>query len=438
MKPQKALLALTLAAGMLLGGCTPGVSDDILCPPKTTGREAEIQRLIETAAGGSYTMKYPKTGQYRSAIITKDLDGDGSDEAVSFYRSGDDSSSTKMLVMSNTGGQWKLCGDFSISCGDVDCVRFADCNYDGVEEIFAGFVKSQLTNELMIFELDPKKESVSKMDCSIPYSGFAIGDYDRDGSNEILSLTTASSENEACAVLTDYNNNKLYTLDECSIDSDVIKLERVSSGLIYGESTGVTVDGTLESGYCTQVIFYDNSERELLCFPRDAGKHRNEPITRDYGVFCEDINGDGYVEIPTVEYSSSKSGSGTIAPEISWCRLNPDKLKLEESTVCISDFDFSFSLKLPDNLVGNICAVLSDDKRTLGVYTDSGGEPDILMFNIRVFDIGTPTDKMSGYSALESYNQYIYTYKIENDSIYYIDDDIIKNSFLINDLNQKE
>ena len=43
----------------------------------------------ETPAKGSWQLlKYPKTGEYRSAIILKDLNGDGEEEALAFYRIG--------------------------------------------------------------------------------------------------------------------------------------------------------------------------------------------------------------------------------------------------------------------------------------------------------------------------------------------------------------
>lgn len=438
MKYTKALFAAVLAAGVLLSGCSMDLSEGALRPPKTTGREAEIQRLIEKTAGGSYTLKYPKTGQYRSAIITKDLDNDGRDEAVSFYRSSDEQSSTQMLVMCDRDGQWTLCGSFTIDCADVESIRFADYNYDGVEEIFAGFVKNTSLNELHIFEFSADKAEAKKVDYTVTYSGYAIGDYDRDGSNEIISLTTATSDTEAQALLTDYDNKRLYTLSECGLDSSVTRYERLVSGLIDGETMGVTADGATEDGYNTQVIFYDIKKRRLIDFPTGTGKGSDEDTSRAYAVFCEDINDDGFIEIPSVEDSAAAKVEGIVAPVVTWRTLNTKKLKTREKTRCVSNFDFGYSFTLPENFIGSTVAILSDDKRSLGIYSISDGQPDTLLITLKVFDISTPSDKMSGYSALETYNQYIYTYKIDDDTIYYIDDETVKNNFIIHELNQKD
>ena len=44
------------------------------------GDEAEIEKLISKTAGSNYTLKYPKSGSYRSAISMNDLNGNGVDD----------------------------------------------------------------------------------------------------------------------------------------------------------------------------------------------------------------------------------------------------------------------------------------------------------------------------------------------------------------------
>ena len=58
-------------------------TQNLMSPPKATGDKADIQRVIEESAG-SYTFKYPQKGDYRSAVIMHDINGDGTDEAVAF------------------------------------------------------------------------------------------------------------------------------------------------------------------------------------------------------------------------------------------------------------------------------------------------------------------------------------------------------------------
>ena len=115
--------AAILGACMLLSanGCSfleLGL-DDALRPPKTMGDEAEIEKLISESAKGSYILKYPKNGNYRSAIITQDLDGDDTAEAIAFFRGKDEATRLHMLVMYETDDGWKVSGDFVTETTDV-------------------------------------------------------------------------------------------------------------------------------------------------------------------------------------------------------------------------------------------------------------------------------------------------------------------------------
>ena len=71
--------------------------------------------------------------------------------------------------------------------------------------------------------------------------------------------------------------------------------------------------------------------------------------------------------------------------------------------------------------------------KTLKIYYVKSGSAEKLIATFKVFDVGTSTDSMSAYSTIESYNQYIYAFKIESNSPIYIDEDMIKENFALND-----
>ena len=163
MKAKRFLLLLILAACVTLCSCSTGFDDDtLLQPPKNTGREAAIQKLIEKSARGPYSLKYPNSGDYRSAIITEDLNGDETDEAIAFYRTKLDES-VHMLIMRAVKKQWVICSDFKTEYTNVDCICFADYNYDGVKDILVGFTTSGEVNELNIFTLSFKNSKAAKV-----------------------------------------------------------------------------------------------------------------------------------------------------------------------------------------------------------------------------------------------------------------------------------
>ena len=100
MKIKKLISALVLGSMLVgLSGCniTDFSAENLLRPPKAVGDEAEIEQLIAKTADSGYTLKYPKNGKFRSAIIMTDLDGNDSNEAVAFFRNSAETSSVHML-----------------------------------------------------------------------------------------------------------------------------------------------------------------------------------------------------------------------------------------------------------------------------------------------------------------------------------------------------
>lgn len=433
MKLKPLLLAAVVAAGSVLGGCSLSYNDnELLHPPKTTGREAEIQKLIEQTAKGNYLLKYPKTGAYRSAIITEDLNGDKNDEAIAFYRTDGDNAKTHMLVMYNEGKKWKLSLDFETDYLDIDCVQFADYDYDGVSEIFTGFVTfNNSINELNIFDYSPSDHKSRKVNFKLNYNAFTTGDYDEDGASELLSFTLGSNDSEALAILTDYDKNRLYTLSKCYMDNTVTKFEHVSSGLIGGKTTGVAIDGLVESAYNTQVIYYLPEKKKLINFPYNPKNPASNPTTRTYNIRCDDVDDDGFIEIPVigepvVKYDSTEEA---IAPIISWGSLNPLTAKLADDIRCLTNFEFGYNFTIPKNFSGNIAATLSGDNRTMKIYALNGTQLGGLILTLKVFNVGANSSQ--DYSTIESYNQYSYTYKIEPNSPIAVNDQTVKENFAL-------
>ena len=91
---KAAALIYTLIICISLCGCKMFTADtaELLSPPELTGDIAPIASAISASAGGEYTLKYPSVGNYRSAVVQNDINGDGIMEAFAFYSMTEDES----------------------------------------------------------------------------------------------------------------------------------------------------------------------------------------------------------------------------------------------------------------------------------------------------------------------------------------------------------
>ena len=80
-------IAFLAVCCLLLSACSsfqPNLTD-LMQSPKLTEEQAEIYEALTNAADVSdVQLKYPKSGDYRSAFVMFDLDADGEDEALVF------------------------------------------------------------------------------------------------------------------------------------------------------------------------------------------------------------------------------------------------------------------------------------------------------------------------------------------------------------------
>ena len=430
--------AAILGACMLLSanGCSflELSLDDSLRPPKTMGDEAEIEKLISDSAKGSYILKYPKNGYYRSAIITKDLDGDDTPEAIAFFRGKDETTRLHMLVMHETGDGWKVSGDFVTETTDVDCVDFAKITENDSLDILVGYT-TYSPNVSFLSCYSYSGGETASVSAGQSYSAFYCGSLGQSSSSEVVTLSLYNADNEAKATLLEYNSDKraLYAKSTVAMDPSVVSFRHAVFGEMGGSVRGIAVDGAYADGQlCTQIIYY-NRDLAVLRNPLYREKTRNV-TQRTAEVFCEDSNGDSLIDIPTVErlpYENIEARENT-ADLVTRNTFDASNETLERQNDYALNPAYNFCVKIPESWEsGTFTAQLEDNAMRFFEWTGKSlGTP---IFEIRAFDTakweqGKETD---GYTLIYRDNRHAYALKnsTDRDSRYSLTDDEIKTSF---------
>lgn len=436
-----AAVAVTALFSTFASGCdfTDFSTESILRPPKTMGDDAEIEQLISDTAKGAYTLKYPKNGNYRSAIIMTDLDGDGVDEAVAFYRKKSDATAIHMLVMYENEGKWSLSSDFVTETTDVDSVDFADIDGDKSLEILVGYSTYTL-NESFLACCSYSNGETEAINAGQRFSSFYCGDLNGDGKNEILTLSLYSTENEAKASMLEYSEkgNALYVKASVAMDPNVTKYKSVAVCDLTQDTKGVLVDGSFANDDINTQIIYYNNELSLLRNPLYKEKSKNT-TQRSVSVVCSDIDNDLIYEIPIIDSLpySSEDESVSSGLKITWNNFDDNGEKLIAKVSMIADRSLKYTIKMPESWLDNtVTAVCLPNENTTEFYEwsdDSLGEKlfEIKMFDVADWDMGKSNDK---YTLIYKDNKYAYTFINSNsDSDYAMTDDEIKTAFSLLD-----
>lgn len=367
--------AVIAAAAVVTGlsGCTDmGFGEQVLLrPPRATGDKAAIQTAIEEQAGGSYTLKYPQKGQYRSAITMFDI-GDG-EYALAFY-STDSDSKLNLSVIAGKDEQWKCIGSFSNKGTGVDRVMFKDVNNDGMDDIVVGWSNYATgRNTLSIYSIE--NNTVREMTVDETYNELMLADITGDKTQDIIIITLSTAQSGSNMIVMQYSEQEKRPIGKYAVELDPevkeytsVTYDRIDTGI-----EGVVIDGEKAGGLrTTQIVYYDKSGNELknpLLTVSESDSYTN-PTTRKDVISARDFDGDGIVEVPVITplSASPKDNAGAVCSLTSWkqLRTNDDTLQTKINTVI--NYNDGYYFIMPEEWTGNVTALSDPAKREVSYY----------------------------------------------------------------------
>ena len=347
-------LARVLTAGLcLLGlsGCVFGSVDELYALPRSSQTYLNLQQKIN-AERGSAEYITPLSGENRQAIQLVDLDGDGRQEAVTFFR--DASAETPLQIeifrQDQRGGYQP---DVRIGGlgSEIESIEYLNLDDGAGLDILVSWQASASIHTLVGYSIE-RGQAVEIFRSG--YGQYLAADLDEDGREEII-LSRAESSGSARWRIEYY-------------DGQSGTLELTSTALLSEGAADISswTSGNLEGG--TPALFVSSYlDRDLLvtdvfCADRDGLKNisldpatRCSPDTFRYyaGVYPEDWNGDGLTEVPSSEPVPAY-GESTVDQFwwLNWMHYLPDGSSTQVMTTYQST-DGSWYLELPAQWSGS-------------------------------------------------------------------------------------
>lgn len=329
---MKKLFFIIALIMFFLSGCSFNnfETSNLMHPPKATGEMAAIQSLIEKTVGSDIIFKYPQNGEYRSAIIMHDVDGDNEDEAIAVYQLASQDTQTYIMIIDKVNDAWQVIKTISSQNTELDKVCFGDINGNGKDDIVLGWTGyTNYNKELMVILFD--NDDYNALYPNEIYSDVTVNDFDSDGKAEILTLsvskrddTSNNGDRAAKAKLIKFNseNKTFYLLDTALMDSTVIKYNNVKFGNIDEKQKGAVIESTTgKEKTVTEIVYWDNVSKKLMAPLCNKNTLHADAFLRDSVIQSNDINNDGIIEIPKMELTQDDSDDNTIYI-LSWFKYN--------------------------------------------------------------------------------------------------------------------
>lgn len=429
MKKLSALL-MSLFIMFSFSGCTGIFSSpaSLMSPPKSSGNLVEIEEALSKIKS-DYQLSYPSNGNYRNAIIIRDLNNDGNDEAVVFYQTSEKQTITvHMNVLTHKNDDWISKFDVSLSGTGIDRIEFADvCGDEAVEILVGSKLFNNNEQELSVYKYE---ESEVKLLAQERYTDYCVADLGASVKPQIVFFkisdqSTNISQETKDGIMKRTVNAKLVSfsyesdpvavaLGSVDFDSSIVSFSEIKTAPINDNQNGIFVDAFVsDSAMITEVFYYDETLKTTFY---NAESKSTTVTYRDSLIGCRDINKDGKIELPKTfvcQGYDAVEGPDKKVYFSEWYSMNGQTISDRCSCGFLNTAD-NYYIATPASWIGKITAQKDLDIRERIFYewdftNKNFGE---MLFKIRVFLKSDFEKDNRGYTKIKSDNEYIYAAKV--------------------------
>lgn len=326
----------------LLGGCSGMSIDELYCLPKASEDYYDLQEALSQAQGNGLSYDAPASGARREPVQLVDLDHDGTDEAVAFFRSSQDGS-VAAYIFARRDSQYELADQIPCSGSAVGAVEYADLDGSGSLELLITCQVSEAVTQAL--QVSRYQNNAAESLLTAPCGRYVLTDLNGDGAKEILCITDSGAEASAAVNYYTYVGGQMKTGQELRLSENYSDILNIAQGTLEDGTEAVLITGTAEDQMKTDVLI-QNDQAELTAV--DCGTLGSSAQLQGGDLYPRDMDGDDNLEIPKGKVLPEyEAGSGTQWT-VEWYGLTAKgKFGLKCSTYHC--FDEGWYLELPES-----------------------------------------------------------------------------------------
>jgi len=367
-------VAAAAMAALVLSGCTSASVEELLSPPRLDGEQTEIYDALRAFTNDSITLKYPRSGQYRSAFVVQNIDDEPTDEAIVFYEMPNvtSGSSLRMNFLDKQNGQWVSVYDFAASGSEVESLMFRDLG-NGRTTIFVNYLvqsSSDRATSVLTYNNGTPKELANIRNI---YTD--IFDADGNGTDDLFVISTERSSGITSAAVYCIDGDNLTRAGMVNLNSGFADIRDVVCGSCSPTGTrAILIDYAFSDGsFGTDGMIHGEGYFFLSPALTPEAVVRSSNSYTPY-LKCTDIDGDGTIEIPATkpfaQYEESPRSEQIC--ETVWYYLARNGTYLQKKYSSFVGTKGDYILIFPDSWSGNVTVAASISEGSIRINRYNG------------------------------------------------------------------
>lgn len=419
---KKVCIAVLCVILIALSGCSEVSigSDSLLYAPALNEEQSFIYNVLIDSVGKNITLKYPKNGDNRSAVVITNIDDEPTPEAIVFYQKDDVSASeasVRVNIIDKVDGKWRSVYDINGEGKDIDKVMVKDIENVG-KTIFIGYgTLNKNTNMLCGYKYSNKVLSDT---FSTPYSYFDVIDLSGQEKSDIFVINESEDLKVGEAYLFGFDTDKkIYEKSKAKLCSPVGGYVNISVSNTISYSKIILLDSLSDNNTIrTEVLALANGK---LYDPMEELQQQLFSVTQRPQEYASvDFNNDGVIEIPVTTpftgYYNQPDEQRIMATD--WYVFEK-YYTIKKKYTSFYNFNDGYVFIVPGRWMG-LVTIKKDSVTDEYVFYKSGEtleDSTTELMRIKV-SLRKNTENYidSGYTLIDSKGQIDYMVKIPNDS----------------------
>lgn len=349
------LVGMFFLASMLSGCTIPKLtlnSEDLYSlptlPAKYTELNTQLNEILES--GAEYAA--PTSGANIQSVQLVDLDGDGREEAVAFFRNAAEEKPLKIYIFTATEDSYQKTELIEGSGTGIYSIAYTDLDDDGRMELLVGW---KATTELQVLEVYALRPGGAALLVRSDYVKYTAMDLDQDQRQELVVLHADEGGDGVADYYSWQEDGSLASQSSARLSVTMAELNqqgRVTQGKLQEEVPALFVTGVTDASRAvTDILSVRNGELTNVVLSDLTG------VSGEIAPFCSlypsDINNDGLTEVPSPIQVSSMMETGAAYQRVDWYAYNAGG----QSSLALHtyhDVEDRWYLRLPEEWLNHI------------------------------------------------------------------------------------
>ena len=349
------LVGMFFLASMLSGCTIPKLtlnSEDLYSlptlPAKYTELNTQLNEILES--GAEYAA--PTSGANIQSVQLVDLDGDGREEAVAFFRNAAEEKPLKIYIFTATEDSYQKTELIEGSGTGIYSIAYTDLDGDGRMELLVGW---KATTELQVLEVYALRPGGAALLVRSDYVKYTAMDLDQDQRQELVVLHADEGGDGVADYYSWQEDGTLASQSSARLSVTMAELNqqgRVTQGKLQEEVPALFVTGVTDASRAvTDILSVRNGELTNVVLSDLTGV--SGEIAPVWSLYPSDINNDGLTEVPSPIQVSSMMETGAAYQRVDWYAYNAGG----QSSLALHtyhDVEDRWYLRLPEEWLNHI------------------------------------------------------------------------------------